>query len=293
MAIFKGAGVALITPFDSNGNVDYGKLKELIDFQIENKTDSIIICGTTGEASTLTEDEHNDCIRNCVKFVNGRVPVIAGTGSNNTKTATKMSKTAEYDGVDGLLCVTPYYNKTTQDGIKKYYSTISDSVNIPIIMYNVPSRTGLNILPDTAISIAKNEKNVVAIKEASGDISQVARILASGVLDLYSGNDDQVVPILSLGGIGVISVVSNIFPKEMHDLVYNYLSGDVNTSRKMQLEILNLCRDLFCEVNPIPVKKASEIIGLTNGILREPLIEMSDSNAKRLEKTINNYKKRY
>lgn len=292
MSIFKGAGVALITPFDEYGNIDYNKLEELIEFQISNGTDAIIICGTTGEASTLNEAEHNECVRKCVKFVNGRVPVIAGTGSNNTNTAICLSRISEYNGADALLCVTPYYNKTTQEGLKKYYSAIASSVNIPVIMYNVPSRTGLNILPDTAIEIAKSNENVVAIKEASGDINQVAKILASGKLDLYSGNDDQVVPMLSLGGIGVISVVSNIFPKQMHDMVINYLEGNTDLSRDMQLKMLNLCKTLFCEVNPIPIKKATQILNMTNGILREPLIEMSEGNTKVLEKVLNDYKSR-
>lgn len=293
MSIFKGAGVALITPFDDNGNVDYDKLKELIEFQIENKTDAIIICGTTGEASTLSDEEQLECIKQCVKFVNGRVPVIAGAGDNNTKTAIYLAKCAEEYGADGLLCVTPYYNKTTQDGLKKYYSSIADSVKIPVIMYNVPSRTGLNITPDTAIYLGKNVSNITAIKEASGNISQVANILSSGCLDVYSGNDDQVVPMMSLGASGVISVVSNIFPKQMHDMVEKYLNGDIEVSRDMQLKMLNVCKMLFCEVNPIPVKKATQILNMTNGILREPLVEMSKENSKVLEKTINDYKNMY
>lgn len=290
MSIFKGSGVALITPFKENGDIDYETLNNLIDFQIENNTDSIIICGTTGECSTLSELEHIKCIEACVNRVNGRVPVIAGTGSNSTKTAIELSKEAEKIGANGLLCVTPYYNKTSQEGLKKYYGRIADNVNIPIIMYNVPSRTGVNINADTAIDIASKNPNVVAIKEASGKISQIAEILSSGVLDVYSGNDDQVVPILSLGGIGVISVIANIFPKETHDMVMNYLNGNVNVSRKMQLDMLKLCKALFSDVNPIPVKKACEIMGLSSGILREPLIELDETKTKVLTKEMQNYR---
>lgn len=292
MSIFKGSGVALITPFKENKEIDYDKLKELVEFQIQNNTDSIIICGTTGEASALDNNEHIQCIKKCVDFVGGRIPVIAGTGSNNTKTAIDNSKKAEYYGADALLCVTPYYNKTTQNGLKKYYEDISKNVKIPIIMYNVPSRTGLNILPETAIYLGKNIKNIVAIKEASGNINQVSEILESNCIDVYSGNDEQVVPMLSLGSIGVISVVSNIFPKQMHDMVMNYLNGNINISKEEQLKMLKLCKYLFCEVNPIPIKKATEILGLTNGILREPLIEMSEENTQKLIKCIEEYKKR-
>jgi len=287
MSIFKGSGVAIITPFKENGEVDYNTLNNLIDFQIENSTDSIIICGTTGESSTLSELEHMKCIEACVNHVNGRVPVIAGTGSNATKTAIELSKEAENLGADGLLVVTPYYNKTSQEGLKRYYGSIADNVNIPIIMYNVPSRTGVNINPDTAIDIAKNNKNVVAIKEASGNISNVAQILESGLLDVYSGNDDQVVPILSLGGIGVISVIANIFPRETHNMVMNYLNGNVNKSREIQLGMLKLCKALFSDVNQIPVKKVCEIMELSSGYLREPLIELDESKTKVLKKEKN------
>lgn len=289
MSIFKGSGVALITPFKNNGDVDYSTLYKLIDFQINNNTDSIIICGTTGESATLNEAEHITCIEACVDHVNGRIPVIAGTGSNSTKTAIELSKEAEKAGADGLLCVTPYYNKTSQEGLKKYYNRIADSVNIPIIMYNVPSRTGVNIEPKTAIEIATCNSNIVAIKEASGNISAAAEILNSGLLDVYSGNDDQVVPILSLGGIGVISVIANIFPQETHDMVMNYLDGNINVSRKLQLDMLKLCKALFSDINPIPVKKACEIMGLSSGILREPLIELDDSKTKILKMEIQNF----
>ena len=290
MSIFKGSGVAIITPFKENGEVDYNTLNNLIDFQIENNTDSIIICGTTGESSTLSELEHIKCIEACINHVNGRVPVIASTGSNATKTAIELSKEAEKLGADGLLCVTPYYNKTSQEGLKRYYGNIANSVNIPIIMYNVPSRTGVNINPDTAIEIAKQHDNVVAIKEASGNISNVAEILSSGKLDVYSGNDDQTIPMLSLGGIGVISVIANIFPKETHNMVMNYLNGDVKKSKEIQLNMLKLCKALFSDVNPIPVKKACEILGLSNGYLREPLIELDKAKTKVLRKEIDDFK---
>ncbi len=290
MSIFKGSGVALITPFKENGEIDFETLKNLVEFQIENGTNSIVICGTTGESSTLSEKEHLKCIEACVKYVNKRIPVIAGTGSNNTKTAIKLSTEAESIGVDGLLCITPYYNKTNQEGLKRYYGNIADSVNIPIIMYNVQSRTGVNINPETAIDICKNNKNIVAIKEASGNISQVAKILENNSLEVYSGNDDQTVPILSLGGIGVISVIANIFPKQTHDLVMNYLNGNIEKARKMQLKMLNLCRNLFSDVNPIPIKKAMEILGLANGYLREPLIELDNEKTKSLTKAIENFK---
>lgn len=290
MSIFKGSGVALITPFKENGEIDFETLKNLVEFQIENGTDSIIICGTTGESSTLSDEEHIKCIEACVKYVNGRIPVIAGTGSNDTKTAVMLSKEAEKGGADGLLCVTPYYNKTSQDGLKRYYGKIAESVDIPIIMYNVPPRTGMNITLETMIDIAKNNSNIVAIKEASGNISAIAKILASNALDVYSGNDDQTGPILSLGGIGVISVVANIFPKEMHNMVMDYLNGNVEQARDMQLKMLELCNALFCDINPIPVKKTMEILGMANGYIREPLIELDNDKTKILTKAINNFK---
>lgn len=293
MSIFKGSGVALITPFKDNGEIDYDTLKRLIEFHIHNQTDSIIICGTTGESATLSEKEHIELIETCVKYVDKKIPVIAGTGSNSTQTAIELSKEAEKVGVDGLLCVTPYYNKTNQDGLKKYYEKISNSVNIPIIMYNVPSRTGVNIKPETAIDIYNNNENIVAIKEASGNISQVATIAASKTLDIYSGNDDQIVPILSLGGIGVVSVIANIFPKQTHDMIVDYLNGNINDSRKMQLNMLKLCKALFSDVNPIPIKKATEILKLSNGILREPLIELDEEKTKILTREINIFKNLY
>ena len=291
MAIFKGAGVALITPFKDDLTVDYDQLRKLVDFQIENGTDAIIVCGTTGESLTLSEEEHSEAIRVVAEHTAGRVPVIAGTGSNDTMTAIKLSKDAEKDGVDALLLVTPYYNKATQKGLIQHYTAIAEAVNIPIILYNVPSRTGCNIEPETAVYLAKNVKNIVAIKEASGNISQVAKLmsLADGCIDLYSGNDDQILPLLSLGGIGVISVTSNIIPQDTHQLVHKFLNGDVAGSRELQLKCIDLCKALFCEVNPIPVKKATEFMGLSNGKVRMPLSEMEASNAEKLEKAMREY----
>lgn len=285
MAIFTGSGVAIVTPFLQDGAVDYDKFRELIEFQIANGTDCIIVCGTTGESSTLTHEEHLECIKFCAEVVNKRVPVVAGTGSNCTETAIYLSQEAEKYGVDGLLIVTPYYNKATQKGLIAHYTAIANSVKLPIIMYNVPSRTGTNILPETAVYLAKNVENIVAIKEATGNLSQVAKLmsLADGCLDLYSGNDDQVVPILSLGGKGVISVLANIAPQETHDMVQTYLDGDVKTSCDIQLKAIPLVDALFCEVNPIPVKKAVELMGLCAGNLRMPLTEMEPDHVEKLK----------
>ena len=295
MSIFKGSGVAIVTPFkqteDGNTEIDYDSLQKLIEFHINNSTDSIIICGTTGEAATMSEKEHLECIKKCVEFVSGRIPVIAGTGSNNTLKAVRLSKEAEKLGVDGLLCVTPYYNKTNQNGLKLYYKRISDSVDIPIIMYNVPSRTGVNILPSTAIDIARACQNVVGIKEASGNIEQVRTITSSKILDVYSGNDDQIYDVLDSGGIGVISVLANIFPKETHDIVMEYLNGNKIKSLEMQKEALKLIKALFSDVNPIPIKKALELEGMCSGILREPLIELDQDKTYQLSREIQNYKK--
>lgn len=291
MAIFKGAGVAIVTPFTADDKVDYESLGKMIDFQIENGTDAIIICGTTGESSTLTHEEHDECIRFTVEYVAGRVPVIAGTGSNSTAEAIRLSTHAEKAGADALLLVTPYYNKATQKGLIEHYTKIANSVTIPIIMYNVPSRTGVNILPETAVTLAKNVENIVAIKEASGNIGQIARLaaLADGCIDIYSGNDDQIVPVLSLGGIGVISVLSNVAPKLTHDIVASYLEGDVETSRKLQLEVMDLNDALFCEVNPIPVKTALNIMGMQAGGLRAPLCEMSEAHKEQLTAALKNH----
>ena len=290
MEIFKGSGVALVTPFDKFGNIDYEALKRLIDFQIENKTDAIIICGTTGESATLSYKEHKQVIEECIKYVNGRIPVIAGTGSNCTKSAINMSKEAESLGADGLLIVTPYYNGTTQKGLINHYTKIANNVNIPIILYNVPSRTGTCIEPETVEQIVKNTDNVKAIKEASGNISKIIEIkerLGSNI-DIYSGNDDQIVPILSIGGIGVISVLANVLPKETHEIVMSYLNGDIEKSRKLQLKTLKLIKELFKEKNPIPVKKALELMGIINGTLREPLIELEKQHEKTLIKEMKN-----
>ena len=291
MAIFEGAGVALVTPFHEDGTVNYEKLKELVEFQITNGTDAIIICGTTGESSTLSHEEHLECIKKCIEYVNGRIPVIAGTGSNCTETAIYLSTEAEKYGADALLVVTPYYNKATQNGLIAHYTAVANSVKIPIIMYNVPSRTRCNIQPETAVALAKNVENIVAIKEASGNISQVAKLmsLAKGCIDLYSGNDDQIVPILSLGGKGVISVTSNIIPNDTHMLVKKYLAGDVAGALELQLKAIELCNALFCEVNPIPVKKAVELLGLCDGTLRMPLTEMEPQNVERLKKAMTEY----
>lgn len=285
MAIFTGAGVALITPMNDDGSVNYEKLRELLEFHVANKTDAIIICGTTGEASTLSDEEHLECIRFACEVINKRIPVIAGTGSNCTQSAIELSKEAEKSGVDGLLLVTPYYNKATQDGLKAHYKAIAKEVNVPIILYNVPSRTGTRLAPQTVVDLCHEVPNIVGVKDATGDISEVAELmsLAKGTVDVYSGNDDQIVPVLSLGGKGVISVLSNILPKETHDMVASYLEGDVAKSCEMQLKYFDLVKALFCEVNPIPVKKALNLMGMEVGSLRLPLTEMEDANAKRLE----------
>lgn len=291
MAIFTGAGVAIVTPMKANGEVNFEKFGELIDWQIENGTDAIIVCGTTGEASTLTHEEHLETIKYCVDRVDGRVPVVAGTGSNCTETAIYLSTEAEKYGVDGLLVVSPYYNKATQNGLYEHFKAIADSVKVPVILYNVPSRTGCNILPETVVRLCKDVDNILGVKEASGDISQVAKLaaLSKGCVDIYSGNDDQIVPIMSLGGVGVISVLSNVAPRQTHEICQKYLDGDVEGSRKMQLEALDLCGALFCEVNPIPVKKALNLMGMEAGTLRRPLTEMEEKNTARLEKAMKDY----
>ena len=291
MSIFTGAGCAIITPFTAEGAVDYPALDRLLDFQIDNGTDAIIICGTTGESSTLSEPEHSEIIAHTVKYVNHRVPVIAGTGSNDTQTAIMLSKQAEDDGADAVLVVTPYYNKATQNGLKMHFKLIAEAINIPVILYNVPSRTGCNIQPETAVWLARNVENIVAIKEATGNISQIGHLfaIANGDIDVYSGNDDQIVPLLSLGGKGVISVLSNIAPQQTHDIVQHYLDGDVQTSAKMQLEAMDLVNALFCEVNPIPVKKAAELMNLCGGSVRLPLTEIEAANAERLANAMREY----
>ncbi len=278
MTLFRGSGVALVTPFTDN-KVNYNRIEELIEWHIENSTDAIIICGTTGEASTMSNDEKKEAIRFTVEKVGGRIPVIAGTGSNNTADVIEISKYAESVKADGLLIVTPYYNKTTQKGLIQHFIAIADEVSIPIIMYNVPGRTGLNLLPKTVAELAKHP-NIRGVKEASGDISQIAEIarLCPDDFYIYSGNDDQVVPILSLGGCGVISVIANIMPKETHDMVHCFLEGRVEESRKLQLGMVNLIKSLFIETNPIPVKTAMNLIGMEAGELRLPLVDMEDKN---------------
>ena len=284
MAIFKGAGVAIVTPMHEDGKVNYEKLEELLEYQIANSTDAIIICGTTGESSTLTHGEHLQTIKFAIDKVAGRVPVIAGTGSNCTETAIMMSQEAASYGTDALLIVTPYYNKASQKGLIRHYTEIANSVpDTPIIM--------CNIQPATAVTLAKNVKNIVGIKAASGDLSQIAKMMsmADGCLELYSGNDDQVLPILSLGGLGVISVLSNVAPKNTHDMVMKFMEGDLAGAAKLQLDAVPLINALFCEVNPIPVKTALNLMGLKVGPTRMPLCEMETENEERLKKALTDY----
>ena len=285
MAVFTGAGVAIVTPFHEDGSINYEAFAGLIEFQIAGGTDAIIVCGTTGEASTLSHEEHLDAIGFCVKQVAGRVPVVAGTGSNCTETAIYLSKEAQKAGVDGLLVVTPYYNKATQKGLYAHYSAIASKVQLPIIIYNVPSRTGCNILPETVVKLANDFRNIIGIKEASGNISQVAKLaqLSNGILDIYSGNDNQILPVLSLGGKGVISVLSNIAPNDVHNMVMEYLNGNTGKALEIQLKYIDLIETLFCEVNPIPVKAALNMIGYNVGKLRLPLTELEDKHKELLK----------
>lgn len=291
MAIFKGAGVAIVTPFHEDGSIHYEKFAQLVEYQIAGGTDAIIVCGTTGESSTLTHEEHLDLIRFCVETVKGRIPVVAGTGSNCTETAVYLSQEAEKYGADALLLVTPYYNKATQNGLFAHYKKVADSVKLPIILYNVPSRTGCNIMPQTAVRLCTEVENIVGVKEASGNISQVAKLLslADGKVDVYSGNDDQIVPILSLGGKGVISVLSNVAPGQTHDICQKFFDGDVEGSMKEQLRAIDLCDALFCEVNPIPVRAALNLMGKEVGPARMPLSEMEPQNVERLKKAMQEY----
>ena len=291
MAVFTGAGVAIVTPFKDNGEVDYEKFAEMVEYQIENGTDAIIVCGTTGESSTLTHEEHLEMIRHCVEKVNGRIPVIAGTGSNCTETAVYLSTEAEKYGVDGLLVVTPYYNKATQKGLYQHFKAVADSVKVPVILYNVPSRTGCNIAPETVVKLCTEVENIVGVKEARGNLSQIVKLmsLADGKVDLYSGNDDQITPLLALGGKGVISVLSNVAPRQTHEICAKFFAGDVAGSCVEQLRAIPLCNALFCEVNPIPVKKALNLQGRGAGILRMPLCEMEEENAVKLEKAMKDY----
>lgn len=285
MAVFTGAGVAIVTPFYDNGEVNYDRFAELIEFQIAHRTDAIIVCGTTGEASTLSHEEHLEVIRYCVEKVNGRIPVIAGTGSNSTETAIYLSTEAEKYGVDGLLLVTPYYNKATQNGLYAHFKAIAEAVKVPILLYNVPGRTGCNLTPATIVRLCKDVPNIAGVKEASGNIAQIVKLmsLADGQVDLYSGNDDQIVPILSLGGKGVISVLSNVAPEETHDICEKFFNGDIAGSAALQFRAMELIEALFCEVNPIPVKKAVSLMGMEAGPLRMPLTEMEEANTEKLK----------
>ncbi|MGH2330608.1 4-hydroxy-tetrahydrodipicolinate synthase [Thermoanaerobacter mathranii] len=290
MPVFKGSGVAIVTPFNEEG-VNFEKLGELIEWHIKEGTDAIIICGTTGEASTMTQEEQQAAIKFTVEKVAGRIPVIAGTGSNNTAHAVEMSEYAQSAGADALLVITPYYNKTTQKGLVAHFTEIARHVDIPIIIYNVPSRTSLNMLPETYLELSKHVDNVVGVKEASGDIVQVAEIarIMGKSFEIYSGNDDQVIPIMSLGGLGVISVTANIIPAKIHEMTTAYLNGDIEKARNMQLELNPLNKALFIETNPIPVKTAMNLMGFNVGPLRLPLVKMSDKNLEYLKSVLSKY----
>ena len=291
MSVFTGAGVAIITPMKANGEVNYEKLGEFIDYQIENSTDAIVICGTTGEASTLTHEEHIETIRFAADHVKKRLPVIAGTGSNCTETAVYLSQEAQKAGVDACLVVTPYYNKATQKGLIKHYTTVAKSVDLPIIMYNVPGRTGCNIQPETAATLAKDVDNIVAIKAATGNMAQESKTmaLAEGRLDMYSGEDGLIVPLMSIGAKGVISVLSNVAPQQTHDICAKFAEGKIEEARQLQFNALELVDALFCEVNPVPVKHALNLQGWDMGPLRMPLCEMEDANLERLRNAMIQY----
>ena len=291
MALFEGAGVALITPFKDNGEVNYEKLEELLEEQIAGGTDSIVICGTTGEASTMTHEEHLSVIKYTCEVVNKRIPVVAGTGSNCTETAVYLSAEAEKRWADGLLLVSPYYNKATQKGLMAHFTAVADAVKIPVILYNIPGRTGVTIKPETIAALCRDVDNIVGVKEASGNFSAIATLmsLSDGKVDLYSGNDDQIVPLLSLGGKGVISVLSNVAPRQTHDICASYFAGDVKTSAALQLKAIPLITELFSEVNPIPVKAAMNMMGKGVGPLRMPLTEMEPQNQEKLKKAMTAY----
>lgn len=291
MAVFKGAGVALATPFKENLEVNYEKLEELVDFHVENGTDCIVVMGTTGEAATVTHEEHLECIKVVVDRTKGRIPVVAGTGSNCTETAVYLSTEACRYGADGLLVVTPYYNKATQPGLIAHFTEIAKKVSVPIIMYNIPSRTGCTMQPETIAKLVKDVDNIVGVKDATGNISFTAKTMqvTNGDIDIYSGNDDQIVPIMSLGGIGVISVLSNVAPKKTHDICQAMLDGDVKLGAKLQIEALPLIDALFCEVNPIPVKAALNLMGMKVGDMRMPLTNMEPEHVKILEKAMKEY----
>ena len=291
MALFEGAGVALVTPFKENGEVNYEKLEEIVEEQIAGGTDAIIACGTTGEASTMTHEEHLDVIEYVCRVTKKRIPVVAGTGSNCTETAIYLSAEAEKRGADGLLLVSPYYNKATQKGLMAHFTAVADAVKIPVILYNIPGRTGVTIKPETIAALCKNVDNIVGVKEASGNFSAIAALmsLSDGTVDLYSGNDDQIVPLLSLGGKGVISVLSNVAPRQTHDICASYFAGDVKTSASLQLKAIPLITELFSEVNPIPVKAAMNMMGKGVGPLRMPLTEMEPQNQERLKAAMTAY----
>lgn len=291
MSIFTGAGVAIVTPMNQDGSVNYEAFAKNIEFQIANHTDAIIVCGTTGEASTLSHEEHLECIRFCVKQVGGRIPVVAGTGSNCTQTAIYLSQEAEKAGVDGLLLVTPYYNKATQKGLKEHFTMIANSVKVPIILYNIPGRTGVNMQPETIVSLCKEVPNIVGVKDATDNLNQFMKMmaLAKGCVDVYSGNDNQIVPLMSMGAKGVISVLSNIAPEQTHNICAKVLEGNIQEAAKLQMDALDLMGALFYEVNPIPVKKAMNLLGMEAGTLRRPLSEMEEDNAKKLEKAMKEY----
>ena len=291
MTLFEGAGVALVTPFKENGEVNYEKLEEIVEEQIAGGTDAIIACGTTGEASTMTHEEHLDVIEYICRVTKKRIPVVAGTGSNCTETAIYLSAEAEKRGADGLLLVSPYYNKATQKGLMAHFTAVADAVKIPVILYNIPGRTGVTIKPETIAALCKNVDNIVGVKEASGNFSAIATLmsLSDGTVDLYSGNDDQIVPLLSLGGKGVISVLSNVAPRQTHDICASYFAGDVKTSASLQLKAIPLITELFSEVNPIPVKAAMNMMGKGVGPLRMPLTEMEPQNQEKLKKAMADY----
>lgn len=288
MAIFTGAAVALITPMKADGEIDYEEMEHIVNDQITHGTDAIVVCGTTGEASTMTHEEHINTIRTCVEITKKRIPVIAGTGSNCTETAVYLSKEAQAAGADGLLVVSPYYNKATQKGLKAHFTEIAKNVDIPMLLYNIQGRTGVNIQPQTIVDLVKDVDNIVGVKEASGDLSQVATLLSlsQGEMDVYSGNDDQIVPIVALGGKGVISVLSHVAPQDTHDMVMKMISGDVKGSSELQLKYIPLIHALFSEVNPIPVKAAMNMMGYHVGSLRMPLTEMEDANKKVLRQAM-------
>ena len=291
MALFEGAGVALVTPFKENGEVNYEKLEEIVEEQIAGGTDAIIACGTTGEASTMTHEEHLDVIEYICRVTKKRIPVVAGTGSNCTETAVYLSAEAEKRGADGLLLLSPYYTKATQKGLMAHFTAVADAVKIPVILYNIPGRTGVTIKPETIAALCRDVDNIVGVKEASGNFSAIATLmsLSDGKVDLYSGNDDQIVPLLSLGGKGVISVLSNVAPRQTHDICASYFAGDVKTSAALQLKAIPRITELFSEVNPIPVKAAMNMMGKGVGPLRMPLTEMEPQNQEKLKKAMTAY----